>query len=115
MVVFATVADVERMLPWKFTAASSPTVGMVEDSLRRHSATVLSVLKSKGMDAPSEGSRGYYFCQLLVLYLTAAEILRYRSLETGDRQVLETATYYDTLAKDLLSRLENNPQSVAGS
>lgn len=111
MAAFATVGDVERMLPWKFSTMSSPTIGMVEDCLARHSAAVSSLLRAKGVSAPQQDSEGYRYCQLIVVYRTIAEILRFRAIETGEANLTQLATYYDTLAQQLQERMEANPQA----
>lgn len=113
MAEFATVGDIERMLPWKFSTMSSPTIGMVEDCLARHSAAVSTMLRAKGVAAPDRGSDGYRYCQLLVVYRVVAEILRYRAVEGSDQNLAQLATYYDTLAQQLQEKLEANPQAFA--
>ena len=113
MATFATVADIERMVPWKFSNLSSPTLAMVEDSLARHSAVVETMLRAKGVSAPQENTNGYRMCQLIVVYHTVAEILRYRGVETGDGNLVQLATYYDQLALEMKKQLEANPQAFA--
>lgn len=107
-VKFLDVADVERMVPWRFSELSAPTAAAVQDMIARHSAALVSLLRSKGLEPPEPGSNGYLTCQQIVLYQVLADILRYRYME-GDQAAGALAQYYDQLALTLISRLEQNP------
>lgn len=109
---FATPGDIERVLPWKFTTLSSPTIGAVEDLLARHSAVVSTLLRAKGVPEPQPGSDGFFYCQLIVVYRVSAEILRFRAME-GEQALAQLAQYYDVLAQGLQDKLEANPQAFA--
>ena len=110
---YATPADIERMLPWKFTNTSSPTLAMVEDTIARFSAVVNTSLKAKGVNPPQENTDAWNMCQLIVVYHTCAEILRYRGIETGEGSLVQLAQYYDQLAFELRKHLDANPQAFS--
>ena len=115
--MYGSISDLEGILPWKFTNVSRPTLGQVESMMDRHSATIDSVLASKGITVPIESvnSRAYKFCTQFVLYKTAAEVLRYRALETNDSSALNLSQFYEQLAAQLLEQATKEPQVFVGS
>ena len=112
MASFATVADIETLLGFKFTSASSPTEAQVADLINRHSASLSILLKARGVAEPAQGTDAYEYCKLIVTYAVAADVLRRRALEE-DRDVSQMAMELDRKVQELKQVLADAPQAFA--